>query len=92
MTEAISIGFLLGLTSALAVVLAIANAKWKVFEDPRVDDVHDMLPNSNCGACGQRCAGDQSCESGQCTCPTNQELCGARAKISLSCPTSTEPP
>jgi len=52
MQEAIAIGFLLGLTSALAVVLAIANAKWKVFEDPRIDDVQTMLPGSNCGACG----------------------------------------
>ena len=48
----ISIGFLLGLTSSLAIILAIANSKWKVFEDPRIDDVQDMLPGSNCGACG----------------------------------------
>ncbi len=26
--------------------------KLKVFEDPRIDDVFDMLPNTNCGACG----------------------------------------
>lgn len=52
MQEAIAIGFLLGLTSVLAVVLAIANSKWKVFEDPRIDEVQDMLPGSNCGACG----------------------------------------
>lgn len=52
MQVAIAIGFLLGLTAGLAVVLAIANARWKVFEDPRIDEVQDMLPNSNCGACG----------------------------------------
>jgi Na+-translocating ferredoxin:NAD+ oxidoreductase RNF subunit RnfB len=48
----IAIGFLLGLASSLAVVLAVANTKLKVFEDPRIDDVADMLPGSNCGACG----------------------------------------
>jgi len=37
----------------LAIVLAIANAKLKVFEDPRVDEVTEMLPGNNCGACGQ---------------------------------------
>jgi len=47
-----AIGFLLGLASALAAVLAVANAKLKVFEDPRIDHVQEMLPNSNCGACG----------------------------------------
>jgi electron transport complex protein RnfB len=51
--EALSaIGFLLGLASVLAIVLAIANSKLKVFEDPRVDRVTDMLPGNNCGACG----------------------------------------
>lgn len=52
MEKFLAIGFLLGLTSLLAVVLAIANSRLKVFEDPRIDDVQDMLPNSNCGACG----------------------------------------
>jgi Na+-translocating ferredoxin:NAD+ oxidoreductase RNF subunit RnfB len=47
-----AIGFLLGLVSALAVVLAVANTKLKVFEDPRIDQVNDMLPGNNCGACG----------------------------------------
>jgi RnfABCDGE-type electron transport complex B subunit len=47
-----AIGFLLGLVSALAVVLAVANIKLKVFEDPRIDHVNDLLPGNNCGACG----------------------------------------
>lgn len=47
-----AIGFLLGLASVLAIILAVANARLKVFEDPRIDDVFDMLPNTNCGACG----------------------------------------
>ena len=50
-----AIGFLLGLTSVLAVALAVTNARLKVFEDPRIDAVQEMLPNTNCGACG--CAG-----------------------------------
>ncbi|UCG51372.1 MAG: 4Fe-4S dicluster domain-containing protein [Candidatus Latescibacterota bacterium] len=52
MQSFIAIGFLLGLASALGIILAVANAKLKVFEDPRIDQVHEMLPNSNCGACG----------------------------------------
>ncbi len=52
MDSIVAIGFLLGLTAALGIVLAVANSKLKVFEDPRIDEVQDMLPNSNCGACG----------------------------------------
>ncbi len=48
-------GFMATLGIALAAVLAIANKKLFVFEDPRIDEVEQMLPNSNCGACG--CAG-----------------------------------
>lgn len=52
MPQVIAVGFLLGLTSTLAIVLAIANSKLKVFEDVRIDDVQEMLPGTNCGACG----------------------------------------
>jgi RnfABCDGE-type electron transport complex B subunit len=52
MESVTAIGFLLSLASCLAIVLAIANSKLKVFEDPRIDVVADMLPGSNCGACG----------------------------------------
>ena len=52
MEAVIAIGFLTGLASILGVVLALANARLKVFEDPRIDAVNDMLPGSNCGACG----------------------------------------
>ncbi|MEW6647843.1 MAG: RnfABCDGE type electron transport complex subunit B [Pseudomonadota bacterium] len=37
---------------ALAVLLAIASRRLYVYEDPRIDEVEDMLPHSNCGACG----------------------------------------
>lgn len=36
----------------LAGVLALANRKLYVFEDPRIDQVESMLPSANCGACG----------------------------------------
>ena len=48
-----AIGFLAGLSIILAVVLAVANRKLKVDEDPRIDRVEEMLPGANCGACGQ---------------------------------------
>jgi electron transport complex protein RnfB len=35
-----------------ASLIAIANKKLKVWEDPRIDAVSGMLPGSNCGACG----------------------------------------
>ena len=40
------------LTLALAGLIAIANKKLYVYEDPRIDQVEDMLPHANCGACG----------------------------------------
>jgi len=41
-----------GLTLLLAVMLVIANRKLYVYEDPRIDQVEEMLPHANCGACG----------------------------------------
>ncbi|MDH5381117.1 MAG: RnfABCDGE type electron transport complex subunit B [Cyclobacteriaceae bacterium] len=41
-----------GLTLLLAVLLIVANKKFYVYEDPRIDQVEDMLPHANCGACG----------------------------------------
>jgi len=37
---------------ALAAVLAFANRRLYVYEDPRIDAVEEMLPRANCGACG----------------------------------------
>ncbi len=36
----------------LGVVLAVASKKLAVEEDPRIDEVEEMLPHANCGACG----------------------------------------
>jgi len=41
-----------GLGVILAIVLAIADKKFYVWEDPRIDQVEQMLPLANCGACG----------------------------------------
>ena len=34
-------------------MIAMANKKFQVWEDPRIDDVEELLPSTNCGACGQ---------------------------------------
>ncbi len=47
--------FMAVLGVALAALLAFANQKLFVEEDPRIGEVEQMLPHSNCGACG--CAG-----------------------------------
>ncbi|MDX2442329.1 MAG: Fe-S cluster domain-containing protein [Bacteroidales bacterium] len=35
-----------------AVILYFVAQKFKVFEDPRIDEVEDVLPSANCGGCG----------------------------------------
>ncbi|MCK3683274.1 Fe-S cluster domain-containing protein [Maribellus sp. YY47] len=37
---------------AAAVILYFVAQKFKVFEDPRIDDVEGALPGANCGGCG----------------------------------------
>ena len=44
--------FMGGLGAALATTLAVANRKLHVDEDPRVEEVEGLLPQTNCGACG----------------------------------------
>lgn len=46
-------GFMALLGISLAAVLAIANRRLYVYEDPRIDEVEEMLPHANCGACGK---------------------------------------
>jgi Na+-translocating ferredoxin:NAD+ oxidoreductase RNF subunit RnfB len=47
-----SLAALGGLSFVLASLLALANRKLHVEEDPRIDVVDEMLPHANCGACG----------------------------------------
>ena len=35
-----------------ALILYFVAQKFKVYEDPRIDDVEKMLPGANCGGCG----------------------------------------
>ena len=44
--------FMALLGGLLASLLIAANRKLYVYEDPRIDDVEDLLPKANCGACG----------------------------------------
>ena len=37
---------------ALALILYFVAQKFKVEEDPRIDDVEALLPGANCGGCG----------------------------------------
>jgi Na+-translocating ferredoxin:NAD+ oxidoreductase RNF subunit RnfB len=44
--------FMAALGGMLAWLLAVANKRLYVWEDPRIDQVEELLPKSNCGACG----------------------------------------
>ncbi len=48
-----SAGILGGVGLFFAILIAVTHRKFKVFEDPRIDEVTAMLPGANCGACGQ---------------------------------------
>jgi Na+-translocating ferredoxin:NAD+ oxidoreductase RNF subunit RnfB len=48
----ITILTLAGLGALAALILYLASQKFKVFEDPRIDQVEDALPAANCGGCG----------------------------------------
>ena len=48
-----TIAILTVLGAALAVVLYFVAEKFKVEEDPRIDEVEKVLPGANCGGCGQ---------------------------------------
>ena len=54
MTQTIiwTIAILVILGVVLAVVLYVVAEKFKVEEDPRIDDVEKELPGANCGGCG----------------------------------------
>lgn len=41
-----------GMGVILAAILAFADKKFYVYEDPRIDEVEGLLPKANCGACG----------------------------------------
>jgi len=47
-----SVAILGGVGMTFGALIALANAKLRVEEDPRLDDLSDLLPGANCGACG----------------------------------------
>jgi Na+-translocating ferredoxin:NAD+ oxidoreductase RNF subunit RnfB len=47
-----AVAILGGVGLVFAILIALANRKLKVWEDPRIDVVTAMLPGANCGACG----------------------------------------
>lgn len=47
-----AVAILGGVGLVFAILIALANRKLKVWEDPRIDVVTGMLPGANCGACG----------------------------------------
>ena len=49
----IALSIMVGLGLFFATILTIAYKKMKVYEDPRIDKVEDLLPSANCGACGE---------------------------------------
>jgi RnfABCDGE-type electron transport complex B subunit len=54
MTEFLIAGGLMAAIGVfLAALLAFADKKLYVYEDPRIDEVEALLPKANCGACGQ---------------------------------------
>ncbi|MBR6418628.1 MAG: RnfABCDGE type electron transport complex subunit B, partial [Bacteroidales bacterium] len=54
MTEIWSAVLVLSITGAIfAVVLYFVAQKFKVIEDPLIDEVAEVLPGANCGGCGK---------------------------------------
>lgn len=41
-----------GVGLAFGALIALASRRMRVWEDPRIDAVNDLLPGANCGACG----------------------------------------
>ena len=47
-----TIAILFALGAVAAVILYVVAQKFKVYEDPRIDQTETMLPGANCGGCG----------------------------------------
>jgi Na+-translocating ferredoxin:NAD+ oxidoreductase RNF subunit RnfB len=51
-TILLSVAILGGVGFTFGTLIAVANSRLRVWEDPRIDEVTGMLPGANCGACG----------------------------------------
>ena len=47
-----SVAILGGVATVFGAAITVVNARFKVWEDPRIDAVRDLLPGADCGACG----------------------------------------
>ncbi|MBT8489102.1 MAG: Fe-S cluster protein [Gemmatimonadetes bacterium] len=48
-----SVVILGGVATVFGAAISIVNARFRVWEDPRIDGVRDLLPGADCGACGR---------------------------------------
>ncbi len=48
-----SVAILGGVATVFGAFISVVHAKFKVWEDPRIDGVRDLLPGADCGACGE---------------------------------------
>jgi len=48
----IPLAIITGLGLLFGIILSVSYKKLRVYEDPRIDIVEQMLPGTNCGACG----------------------------------------
>lgn len=48
----VAVTTLAALSFLFASLLVLAHRKLRVDEDPRIEEVHELLPQTNCGACG----------------------------------------
>ena len=53
LTILMSAAILGGVGLTFGLLISLTHMKMKVWEDPRIDGVADLLPGTNCGACGQ---------------------------------------
>ncbi|NIM49616.1 MAG: Fe-S cluster protein [Gemmatimonadales bacterium] len=51
-TTLVSVLILGGVGFIFAALISLTHRKFRVWEDPRIDAVEQLLPGSNCGACG----------------------------------------
>ncbi|MDR1793365.1 MAG: RnfABCDGE type electron transport complex subunit B [Bacteroidales bacterium] len=48
----LSVGILAAIGAGLALILYFVSRKFKVYEDPKIDEIAALLPGANCGGCG----------------------------------------
>lgn len=48
-----SVAILGGVATLFGAAISVVNARFRVWEDPRIDAVRDLLPGADCGACGR---------------------------------------